>query len=95
MRGKVVISPCKPYYAFGNRFVDIDESDSSSDIYARVEQKVSDKVGDEYAKELMGNLLKGLVPGDVNFAPWGSVSEVDDVRISNLASFIVGYTGKA
>lgn len=95
LRGKVVISPCKPYYAFGDRFIDVNECDTSSDIYARVERKISEKVDDGYAKELTRNLLKGLTPGDVNFVPWGDTSGSDDVRILNLANFIVSYVGQA
>ena len=74
LRGKPVLTVCKPYYTHGRQFMKIDENTSNSKILEHIEFN-SSKLSISNKEELLKNLLSGLRPGKyINDASWTSTN---------------------
>lgn len=70
LRGKPVLTICRPYFMFGDKFKEIDENTSEHEIKRHIEAN-SVKLKDYEKIDLVANLLSGLRPGKyINDASW-------------------------
>ena len=80
LRGKPVLTVCKPYYVSGKQFKMVSADTLSQEIKKFIKEN-SGGVSYEEKKELVSHLLSGLVPG--NFANNASWSGSDDHDIQD------------
>ncbi len=77
LRGKPVITTCKPYYAFGDQFLKLCKKTSSEEILSFINKR-SKALTEEEKVALISHVLSGLLPGKyINNASWDSTNEKD------------------
>lgn len=63
LRGKPVLSVCKPYYVHGDRFMQIGMATPATEIHAFIDRCTAHSIDLNEQNDLIRYLLSGLVPG--------------------------------